>query len=84
MIVALQVCNLKNGGTQKYVIDLANSLVNRGIIVHVICSEVNLNDSLFLDGSIKIVYFTNKLIYHNLLSCYLIDNKMFLYMYPLT
>lgn len=76
MVVALQVCNLNNGGTQKYVVDLANSLVKRGVIVHVVCSENNSCDSYILDNKIKIVFFTNKSIYQKLLAQYIIDNKI--------
>jgi glycosyltransferase involved in cell wall biosynthesis len=76
MIIALQVCNLKNGGTQKYVVDLANSFVKRGLKVHIICSEQTSNIHYLLDNKINLVFFNDKLIYKKLLSQYIIEKNI--------
>ena len=77
MNILLQVYNLEVGGTQKYVIDLANSFAQQGHTVHIITSVNNTSSHRFIiDERIFVKVIPHNKNYINCLKSYLYDSKV--------
>lgn len=77
MIIALQVYNLEIGGTQKYVIDLANEYVEQGHDVHLITTSFESDQLHFeINHKIKIEIIYNSSDYKFKLKKYLINQNI--------